>query len=296
MKSSRSKEKKSNSKNLRGTLFVVATPIGNQLDWTERAKQVLKAVDIIAAEDTRVLKKELAKVGISPKKVYSYHDHNEDASTKGLLTLLAEGNDVALASDAGTPLINDPGYKIINAARKEGFNVSPIPGASSLTAALSVAALGGNTFFFGGFLPSQRGARQQLLKHYKTFSENLVFFESPHRLREMLDDAEEVFGGNTPTVVCRELTKAYEETKALPLSEIRSHFQVNEPRGEFVILLKGASPDQLGSQDTEKEVSKLLNEGFSASDILERLQSKTSLSRKQLYDLISRLKKLIDPA
>jgi len=112
----------------------------------------------------------------------------------------------------------------------------------------------------------------------------------------MLDDAEEIFGGKTQTVACRELTKAYEEVKVQTLSEIRNHFQVNEPRGEFVILFKGATPEQLGSTDTEKAVSKLLGEGFSASDILERLQTTTALSRKQLYDLITRLKKLIDPA
>jgi 16S rRNA (cytidine1402-2'-O)-methyltransferase len=277
-----------------GTIYVVATPIGNLLDWTERAKQVLGRVDIVAAEDTRILKRELAKVKIVPKKVVSHHNHNEEVSTQGLIKALLSGQDVALASDAGTPLISDPGYRIIHEAQKLGINVVPVPGASSLTASLSVAALGGSTFFFGGFLPSRQDSRKQMLhKFSKIPAEALVFFEAPHRLREMLSDAEEFLGTERSTVVCRELTKSYEEILRGTLSEMRKYFSTQEPRGEFVIIFKGTIEEQLDAASTEKEVLRLMTSGHSASDILEELQPLTALSRKQLYDIIIRSKEKV---
>jgi 16S rRNA (cytidine1402-2'-O)-methyltransferase len=276
-----------------GTLFVVATPIGNTMDWTERAKDVLSKVDIVAAEDTRLLKREMAKVKIAPKKVFSHHEHNEEASTKGLMEALNKGEDVALASDAGTPQVSDPGFRLLEAAHKANIKVVPVPGPSSLTAALSVAALGGKTFFFGGFLPVQTEPRKRALKRSKRAADKLVFLEAPHRLREMLADAEEVFGPETPTVVCRELTKPYEEIKIDNLGAIKKFFQVNEPRGEFVVLFKGASTELLDAAETQSEAHALLGFGRSASDILEELQPFTELSRKQLYDIINKVKKEI---
>jgi len=281
---------KSLSSGLPGTLYVVATPIGNPGDWTDRAKKVLAAVDIVAAEDTRVLKREMTKIKISPKKVLSHHEHNEETSTKGLIEALKKGQDVALASDAGTALVSDPGYRVVAAAQSQGIKVVPIPGPSSLTAAISVSALGGKTFFFGGFLPVQSEARKRDLRRFRRCADSLIFLEAPHRVRELLIDAEEILGGNTPTVVCRELTKSYEEIKNSTLSEMKKFFQVNEPRGEFVILFKGASPELLNESETQNEVVKLLGFGRSASDILEELQPVTELSRKQLYDIINRSK------
>jgi 16S rRNA (cytidine1402-2'-O)-methyltransferase len=276
-----------------GTLYVVATPIGNSQDWTARAKEVLSQVDLVAAEDTRLLKREMAKVKITPKKVLSHHEHNEEISTKGLLESLQSGHDVALASDAGTPMVSDPGYRLLDAATKAGIKVVPVPGPSSLTAALSVAALGGKSFFFGGFLPVQAEARKRSLRQCRRAADKLVFLEAPHRLREMLSDAEEVLGSDTGTVVCRELTKPYEEIKMDSLGEIRKFFQVNEPRGEFVVLFKGAPTELLDAKETEKEAHSLLGFGRSASDILEELQPFTELSRKQLYDIINKVKKEI---
>ena len=288
------KEKKISVRKATGTLYVVATPIGNSADWTDRAKQVLGRVDIVAAEDTRVLKKELSKIKISPKKVFSHHNHNEAASAEGLLKALLDGQDVALASDAGTPLISDPGYKVISEAIKNGIQVVPVPGASSLTCALSVSALGGSTFFFGGFLPTRQDYRIQALKRFqKAPAESLIFFEAPHRLREMLKDAEEIFGGETNTVVCRELTKPYEEIIHAKLADVRKAFGINEPRGEFVVIFKGRPEEQLSLLETQTEVVRLMNSGLSASDILERLQSITELTRKQLYDIIIRSKEKV---
>jgi 16S rRNA (cytidine1402-2'-O)-methyltransferase len=288
-----STKKPSQNKGLPGTLFIVATPIGNSADWTERAKKTLSTVDVVAAEDTRLLKRELAKVKLSPKKVVTHHNHNEEASTKGLIENLLEGQDVALASDAGTPLISDPGFRLVSMAREKGIKIVPIPGASSLTAALSASSLGGKTYFFGGFLSTQSETRKRELRRYRRSAESIVFFEAPHRLRELLLEAEEIMGGETQTVVCRELTKAYEEIIQSTLAEVRKHFQVNEPRGEFVVIFKGAPLEQLDLHETEKEVIKLLNYGRSASDVLEELQPVTELTRKQLYDIILKFKKTV---
>ena len=276
-----------------GTLFIVATPIGNTGDWTERAKKTLSQVDVVAAEDTRLLKRELAKVKLSPKKVVTHHNHNEEISTKGLIENLLSGQDVALASDAGTPLISDPGYRLVAAAREKNIKIVPVPGASSLTAAISTSSLGGKTFFFGGFLSTQSESRKRELRRSRRSAENIIFFEAPHRLREMFLEAEEIMGAGTLTLVCRELTKAYEEIIQAPLSEVRQYFQVNEPRGEFVVIFKGAPLEQLDAVETEKEVVKLLNYGRSASDVLEELQPVTELTRKQLYDIILKFKKTV---
>jgi 16S rRNA (cytidine1402-2'-O)-methyltransferase len=276
-----------------GTLYVVATPIGNSADWTDRAKSVLTSAAVVAAEDTRVLKREMAKVKIQPQKVVSHHEHNEEASTKGLIEMLLEGKSVALASDAGTPMVSDPGYKLLEAAQKNNIAVIPVPGPSSLTTALSVAALGGKSIYFGGFLPSQSETRKRSLLACRRSADKLVFLESPHRLREMLKDAEEILGPQTQTVVCRELTKPYEEIKHGELSELRKYFSVNEPRGEFVVLFKGTPAKFLDAQETEREANALLGFGRSASDILEELQPYTELTRRQLYDIINKVKKEI---
>lgn len=273
-----------------GTLYIVAVPIGNPEDWTYRAQSVLKEADVVAAEDTRVLKRELAKVKIKPKKVVSHHDHNESTSTKGLIDLLLAGKSVALASDAGTPLISDPGYRLVREVLGKGIKIVPVPGPSSLTSALCVSAIGTANFFFGGFLPVQNEARKKYLYRHKRSADALVFFEAPHRLREMLVDAEEVLGPETETMICRELTKPYEDIRWASLKDIRRHFQVNEPRGEFVVVFKGASENLLSEEETENEVRRLLGFGRSASDILEELQPLTAMTRKQLYNLIIRTK------
>ncbi len=281
------------SSKIHGTLFVVATPIGNSMDWTDRAKDILSKVDIVAAEDTRLLKREMAKIKIQPKKVFSHHEHNEEISTKGLMEALQSGLDVALASDAGTPLVSDPGFRLLEAAMNFQIKIVPVPGPSSLTAALSVTALGGRTFYFGGFLPVQTEPRKRALRRSRRAADKLVFLEAPHRLREMLADAEEIFGPQTTTVVCRELTKPYEEIKIDSLESIKKYFQVNEPRGEFVVLFRGTASEFLDATETRNEALALLGFGKSASDILEELQPFTELTRKQLYDIINKVKKEI---
>lgn len=286
----KSKNKK-NSGTLAPTLYIVSTPIGNSGDWTQRAMDILSSVDVVAAEDTRVLKKEMAKIGIKPKKVVSHHDENEEASTKGLLEALRSGQQVALTTDAGTPQVSDPGYRVVRGALEAGIHVVPVPGASSLTCALSVSPLGGSNFFFGGFLPTQSESRKKILKRYRRLADNLIFFEAPHRLREMLREALEIFGPQTEIFICRELTKPYEEIKFSTLGDMVQFFNINEPRGEFVVCLKGAPIEALNTKETEEEVHRLLNHGRSASDIVSELQPVTELSRKQLYDLVIRNRK-----
>lgn len=278
-----------------GILYIVATPLGNLSDWTERAKQVLGTVDLVAAEDTRTLKTSLAKVKIKPKKVISHHEHNEEASTKALIQDLLSGKSVALASDAGTPLISDPGHKLVSQARAKGIRIVPVPGPSALATALSVSALGGQSVFFGGFLPPQSESRKRYLKRHKMSADTLAFFEAPHRLREMLTDCEQILGGGVQTVVCRELTKPYEEIFGGTLTEVRQKFNVEEPRGEFVILFKAPPAEFFSTSETQTEVLKLLRMGRSASEILDELQAQTEVPRKSLYDMISAAKRDMEP-
>jgi 16S rRNA (cytidine1402-2'-O)-methyltransferase len=277
-------------------LYVVCTPIGNSLDWTRRAALVLESVDIIAAEDTRTIKSELKKIGIEPKQVVSCHEHNENTVAQGLIEKLKKGNSIALVSDAGSPNLNDPGHVLIKLAFENQIQVTPIPGASSLTTLLSVSPLGGGTFFFGGFLPTQDQARADALTRYRQRADNLIFFEAPHRMRAFLQSAEEVFGGAHEAFVGRELTKSYEELIWLPLTKLRAHFQINEPRGEFVIAIKGVMTERLSEEETKQEIQRLLDQGHTASRILEIMQPVSQLPRKKIYDLITHLKKTMAPA
>ncbi|MCC6277386.1 MAG: 16S rRNA (cytidine(1402)-2'-O)-methyltransferase [Oligoflexia bacterium] len=295
MAKTKTAKKQSVPSGLEPGLYVVSTPIGNSQDWSERAALVLEAVDIIAAEDTRVVKGELKKLGLTPKQVLSYHEHNESQVSESLLGSLEKGRSVGLVSDAGAPNVSDPGFHLVQKCFKKGIPVRCIPGPSSLTAVLSVSPLGGGTVFFAGFLPPQDQARLDAMTQYKQRADQLVFFEAPHRLRAFLQTAQEVFGEQNEIFIGRELTKPYEELRWCTISEARAHFQTNEPRGEFVVALKGLRAKMLSEIETSQEISRLLDLGQSASLILDALQPKSELPRKRLYDLITRLKKALTP-
>lgn len=223
------------------TLYVVATPIGNLGDISQRALQVLEQADWIAAEDTRHSARLLQHFVIRTP-CFSLHEHNERQKTDWVLEVLGEGKSIALISDAGTPLISDPGYHLVKRVRGAGFRVVPIPGASALTAALSVAGVATDRFMFLGFPPHKGSARRRFLEAFQDFSATLVFYESPHRILDSLRDMQGIFGAGRAMVLCRELTKTFETVLSGSIDELICCLEgdANQQKGEFVVLLEGA--------------------------------------------------------
>lgn len=223
-------------------LYVVATPIGNMADMTARAVEVLRSVDVIAAEDTRHSGRLLQHFAIATP-MLSYHEHNEREASAGILKLLAEGKSVALIADAGTPLISDPGYALVRAAHRAGFRVVPVPGASALIAALSVAGLPTDRFVFEGFLPAKAAARQQRLAELATETRTLVFYESSHRIGASLGDLVTQFGADREITMAREISKVFETIRATTVGELKQFVDAHsqQQKGEFVLVVAGAS-------------------------------------------------------
>ncbi|PNG09393.1 16S rRNA (cytidine(1402)-2'-O)-methyltransferase [Stutzerimonas stutzeri] len=223
-----------------GTLYVVATPIGNLEDISARALRVLREVALIAAEDTRHSSRLLAHFGIQTP-LAACHEHNERDEGGRFLGRLLAGDDVALISDAGTPLISDPGYHLVRQARAAGIRVVPVPGACALVAALSAAGLPSDRFIFEGFLPAKAAGRRTRLEQLKDEPRTLIFYEAPHRILECLGDLQEVFGGERAVVLGRELTKTFETLQGMPLSELRAWVEAdaNQQRGECVLVVGG---------------------------------------------------------
>lgn len=237
-----------------GELFVVATPIGNLGDMVPRAVDVLHAVDLIAAEDTRHSGRLLNHLGIdTPLK--PYHDHGDDRQMTRILDILSSGQKVALISDAGTPLISDPGFKLVREARSMGFRVTPIPGPCALIAALSASGLPSDRFSFEGFPPHKSSARIKKFESLVSDGHTLVFYESPHRIVDTLADMVTVFGGHREMVMARELTKTYETFLSGSLAEV--HQQViadqNQQKGEIVLILRGADERDLSTDNVEQD-------------------------------------------
>jgi 16S rRNA (cytidine1402-2'-O)-methyltransferase len=231
---------------------VVATPIGNLGDITQRAVETLRGVDLIAAEDTRRTRGLLQHLGIATALI-SLHDHNEEQRVPGLLAKLARGLSVALVSDAGTPLISDPGYRLIRRAGDSGYRIVPIPGACSPIAALCAAGLPTDRFVFEGFPPSRAGARRHYLHELRTTTATLVFFESGARLPESLLDMSAILGGGRAAVVAKELTKLHEHFERGDLGELQ-RWAAQDPnvrRGEFVVMVAGAADEPVGAADPD---------------------------------------------
>ena len=229
-----------------GRLFVVATPIGNLGDMTHRAVDVLKAVSVIATEDTRHTRKLLTHFGIATP-VFAYHEHNEEKAAAGILARLKRGEDVALVSDAGTPLVADPGYRIVSLCVREGVEVVAVPGPTAVAAALSISGLPPMPFLFAGFLPRKPGARRRRLEELAALRCTLVFYETPHRIAASLADMRDVLG-DRQTAVARELTKIHEEVVRGTLSELAERAGDDGWRGEMVVLVSGADgPGSLAS-------------------------------------------------
>jgi 16S rRNA (cytidine1402-2'-O)-methyltransferase len=245
-------------RNTTGTLYVVATPIGNLEDITYRAVRILSEVDLVAAEDTRHSRKLFAHFGIQ-KPLVSYHDHNEQQRQEELVKRLQAGEDVALISDAGTPCIADPGYRLIASCHATGITVVPIPGPSALITALSAAGVSIERFAFEGYLPQKAKARADLLRKLNGEQRTLVFYETPHRLAATLADLVEIMGAEQPLVVARELTKMYEEFFRGTAEEAVTRFAREPARGELVLVIP---PSTQGPQMNVRDaLRKLLNEG-----------------------------------
>lgn len=246
-----------------GILYVVATPMGNLQDMSHRAVAVLKRVDQIAAEDTRHSAKLLNHYGIATQRI-SLHEHNEQSQAQRLLNHIKEGKSVALICDAGTPLISDPGYRLVKAAHHAGIKVSPIPGACAAIAALSVSGLPTDRFVFEGFLPAKGAARRARLAALAEETRTLMFYESSHRITQSLQDMTACLGSERQAVVAREMTKTFETVKNASLEMLCRWLNAdsNQQRGEFVVLVEGAasSPDESSEIVIKKILSALLGE------------------------------------
>jgi 16S rRNA (cytidine1402-2'-O)-methyltransferase len=269
-----------------GTLYLVATPIGNLADITHRALQVLRDVDLIACEDTRHTRKLLQHYGIDTRTI-SYHEHNEQQRAAELTELLKQGSDVAVVSDAGTPAISDPGFRLIRAAVDSGIIVVPVPGPSALVSALIAAALPTDQFFFGGFLPARSSARRARFDELRSVPGTLIFYEAPHRLATSLRDAHEVLG-EREAVVARELTKLHEEIRRGRLSELAEHYStVEQPRGEIVLLIDRTVLDAVSEGAQPSSVARLVaqfeTDGLDHRAALKKAARELGLSRAEAY-------------
>ncbi|MCM1297872.1 MAG: 16S rRNA (cytidine(1402)-2'-O)-methyltransferase, partial [Muribaculaceae bacterium] len=228
-----------------GKLYLVPTPIGNLGDISRRAAETLESVDFIAAEDTRVTVKLLNHLELK-KPMVTYHRHNCDAAGPAILQRLEDGESCALVTDAGTPAISDPGEDLVALCAAAGVEVEAVPGPCALIVALSVSGLPTGRFTFEGFLPLNKKNRRAQLESLRLEGRTMIFYEAPHKLRATLDDLADTFGADRPMAVCRELTKLHEEVLRLTIGEARARFAVQEPRGEFVLVVAGRSPQAAG--------------------------------------------------
>jgi 16S rRNA (cytidine1402-2'-O)-methyltransferase len=272
-------------------LYVVATPLGNLGDLSARASEVLRTVPVVAAEDTRRTRGLLTHLGVAPQ-LLSYHAHSEERRLEGLLEILHEGRDVALVSDAGTPVVSDPGTDLVAAARASGITVVPIPGPSAVATALSAAGLKGDRYLFLGFVPRKGGERTRLLVRAAAEEWTVVFFEAPTRLTDLLEDLARVAGGGRRAVVARELTKLHEELRAGTLDELAGYYTEHPPRGEITLVVEGTgAPEEPPDRTAEavEQATLLLAEGLTRREVVRRLSETLGLPRNDAYRLVMEL-------
>ncbi len=276
----------------KGSLYIVATPIGNMGDMTERAIKTLSDVDVIAVEDTRRSGQLLRNFEISTPMI-SVHEHNERQICDSLLERIENGESIALISDAGTPLLSDPGYFLVNQARERDISVVPVPGVSAVITALSVAGLPTDRFVFEGFLPSKSAARQQKLEKLKDETRTVIFYEAPHRIVEMLKDCQLVFGGQRKVVITRELTKTFETVHGDVLDDLIPWVEAdeNQRKGEFVVLVQGAAVREDTGVDAESErILLILLKDLPVKQAAALAANITGLKKNALYQFALELK------
>jgi 16S rRNA (cytidine1402-2'-O)-methyltransferase len=274
---------------LEPALYLVATPIGNLGDITLRALETLAAADVVAAEDTRVTRVLLDRFAIAARP-YAYHEHNADEVGPKLIAALAQGKSVALVSDAGTPLVSDPGYRLVKETVAAGYRVVPVPGPSSTITALSASGLPSDSFYFAGFLPQKEKARRDRLEEVKSIPGTLIFFESPHRLPSSLGDMAAVLG-NRDASVCRELTKTFEEFRRGALPELAGYYAENDNvKGEIVICVAPPGAVKAPEGQALDDLLKLLLEEMTVSRAAAEAAKQTGLPKKDLYQRLLDLK------
>ena len=269
-----------------GTLYLVPTPIGNLGDISRRAADTLAAVDFIAAEDTRVTLKLLNHLEIR-KPLLTYHRHNTQTGGEAVLERLLAGEDGALVTDAGTPAVSDPGEELVARCAGAGVPVVAVPGPCALVVALSVSGLPTGRFTFEGFLPMNKKNRRAHLDSLRGEQRTMIFYEAPHKLRTTLADLRETFGGQRRIALCRELTKLHEEVVRTTLSEAEERFRQTEPRGEFVLVVAGDSPQETDRPTLEEaleEVRRLRGGGLSLKDAARTVSKKLEIPKNRLYE------------
>ena len=274
-----------------GTLYVVATPLGNLQDLTLRAADVLRRVEVVAAEDTRHTRPLLSHLGAAPQ-MLSFHAHSDERRIESLLEILHAGRSVALVSDAGTPAISDPGSELVAAARAAGIDVVPIPGPSAVATVLSAAGLPADRYLFLGFVPRKGSERTRLLARAAQEEWSVVFFEAPNRVVALLEDLAEVCGDGRRVTIGRELTKLHEEIVAGTLADMAGYYTKSEPRGEFTVVLEGtgqpaAAPDR--SAEAAELARRLLAEGHSRRVVAQQVATELGLARNAAYRLVTGL-------
>ncbi len=265
-----------------GTLFVVSTPIGNMGDFSFRAVEILKTVDVVLAEDTRHSKHLLDRYAVSTK-MTAYHEHNEAKATPGLVARMLGGESMALVTDAGTPLLSDPGSRLVAAAVAAGLRVVPVPGASALLTALVASGIPSEKFTFFGFLERTGTDRKSALAELAALSHTAVLYEAPSRVAGTLGDLEAAGMGARPAAVAREMTKQFEEVRRGTVGELSAYYKNEDPRGEFVIVLGGAVAEQVDEATVRERVRALRREGHSAKDTAAIVAKELGVSKNMAY-------------
>ena len=276
-----------------GILYVVATPLGNLADLTFRGADLLKTVPVVAAEDTRRTRQLLNHLDAHPR-LLSFHAHSPESRAAEILQELDRGRDVALVSDAGTPVISDPGAELVAEVRRRGHRVIPIPGLTAVATALSASGLPGDRYLFLGFIPRKGKERTQLLERAARDEWSVVFYEAPQRLVDLLLDLEKHAGGDRAAVVARELTKMHEEIRSGFLSELIAYYSEHEPRGEVTVILSGSKVPNVPPPvtiDIEGRAGQLLAQGVSRKGVVQRLVEETGLARNEVYRRVMDLAK-----
>ena len=276
-----------------GTLFLCATPIGNREDITYRTVKALENADLIAAEDTRHSLPLLEYYGVR-KELTSYHEHNKYEKAEELIGRLKEGANVCLITDAGTPVISDPGEVLVRRAIEEGIPVTSLPGPCALITGLTLSGLSGRRFAFEGFLPQETKERKERLAALVKEERTIILYEAPHRLKKTLGELSETLGGSRKIACARELTKIHEEVLRLTLAEAAAYFEAHEPRGEFVLILEGRPPEEARAEEKakwesltpEEHLNHYLAQGLDRKEALKKTAEDRGMNRKELYRLL----------